>query len=169
MILGVFFNLNDSMIQAGNISTQQAFRIISCICCNMKLSVDEASRAVLKVMPPISLHWPMMSDAGIGGTASDGEPSRNIPLHFIAFQQMVTEEQSDRMVSDMEVCIKQRRGTKFVCVEKMASIDIHQCLLIIYGDQTEDVSTMRQWVVCCCSGDSNMKDKPHSRWPYRFL
>ena len=37
----------------------------------------------------------------------------NIPLHFVAVQQMAAEGQSDRMASDMEVCMKQRGGTEF--------------------------------------------------------
>ena len=28
-----------------------------------------------------------------------------------------------------------------------------------------DVSTVGRWVVCFSSGNSNIKDKPHSRWP----
>ena len=39
----------------------------------------------------------------------------------------------------------------------MAPTDIHWCLLNVYGDQTVDVSTVRQWVVCFYSSDSNMK------------
>ena len=39
--------------------------------------------------------------------------------------------------------------------EKEAPIDIHQCLLNVSGDQTVDVSTLRQWVVCFSSSDSN--------------
>ena len=35
----------------------------------------------------------------------------------------------------------------------MAAIDIHQCLLNVSGDQTVDVNTVRQWVVCFSSGD----------------
>jgi len=34
----------------------------------------------------------------------------NIPLCFVAMKQMVAEEQSDKVVSDMEVYMKQRRG-----------------------------------------------------------
>jgi len=37
-------------------------------------------------------------------------------------------------------------------------------LLNIYGDPAVDVSTVKQWVVHFSSGNSNMKDKPHSRW-----
>ena len=47
----------------------------------------------------------------------------------------------------------------------MAPIDIHWFLLNVYGDQTVDVSTVRQCRVQFSSGDSNVKDKPHSGWP----
>ena len=53
---------------------------------------------------------------------------------------MAVEGQSDKMVPDMEVHI--------VHAEKMAPTDIPQCFLDVRGDQTVDVSTGRQWVVC---------------------
>lgn len=53
--------------------------------------------------------------------------------------------------------------------KKMAPIDIHWCLLNIYGDQTVGISTERWRVMHFSSNDSDMKDKPHSRWPCRFL
>ena len=56
---------------------------------------------------------------------------------------MAAEGQSDTTASDMEVLMKQRRVTEFH-VKKMAPVDIHQCLLNIYGDQIVDVSTARQ-------------------------
>ena len=40
-------------------------------------------------------------------------------------QQGAAEEQSDRMSSDMEVCMKQRGGTEFLLAEKIAAIDTH--------------------------------------------
>ena len=43
--------------------------------------------------------------------AAEGQPSTNIPLHFVAVQQMAAEWQSDKLVSDMEVWMKQRGGT----------------------------------------------------------
>ena len=49
----------------------------------------------------------------------------NIPLNFIAEQQMAAEGSSDRMVSYMEVHMKQRCEIEFLCAEKMAHIDIH--------------------------------------------
>ena len=42
---------------------------------------------------------------------------------------MAAEGQSDRMVTDVEVQMKQRCVSEFPHVEKMAPIDIHQCLL----------------------------------------
>ena len=56
---------------------------------------------------------------------------------------MAAEGQSDRMVSHMEVHMKQRCVNEFLHVEKMAPTDIHQCLLDVYGDQTVDVNTVR--------------------------
>ena len=79
---------------------------------------------------------------------------------------MVTEGQSDKLTSAMEVHMKQRYLIEFHHAEKIAFTDIHWCLLNIYGDQTVDVSTVRQWVMCFSSSDSDMKDKPHSEQPY---
>ena len=81
---------------------------------------------------------------------------------------MAAEGKSDRMVSDMEVCMKQRCVTEFLYAEKKtAAIDSHQCLLNIYGDQTVNVSTATQWVVHVhfSSGNNDVKDKLQSRWP----
>jgi len=75
---------------------------------------------------------------------------------------MAAEGQSDRMTSVMKVWVKKRCVTVFLHAEKMAVIDIHQCFLNIYGDQTVDVSTVRWWVVRF--GD--MKDNSCSRWLY---
>jgi len=51
--------------------------------------------------------------------------SANIPFNFVAVRQMTAEGQSDKMASDMEVCMKQRCVTEFVHVENIASSDIH--------------------------------------------
>ena len=42
----------------------------------------------------------------------------NILLHFAVVRQMAAEGQSDRMVSDMEVCIKQMCVTELLHAEK---------------------------------------------------
>jgi len=67
-------------------------------------------------------------------------------LYVAAAQQMAAEGQSDQMESNVEVHITQRNVIEFLHVEKITSIDIHQCSLNVYGDQTADVSTMRQYV-----------------------
>ena len=59
---------------------------------------------------------------------------------------MTIEGQSDKMASDMEMRMKQRCVIEFIHVEKIASDDIHRRLLKVYGDQTVDLSTVRQWV-----------------------
>ena len=73
---------------------------------------------------------------------------------------MAAEGQADRMAADMDTGRKQRGAAQFLHVEKMAPIDIHQYLLNVYGDQTVDVSTVRQWVVHFSSGDCDVKEKP---------
>ena len=56
---------------------------------------------------------------------------------------MAAEGQSDRMVSDREVCMKQRCVTEFLHGEKMAPTDIHWRLLNVDGDRRVDMSTVR--------------------------
>ena len=73
---------------------------------------------------------------------------------------MAAEGQSDTMASDMEVCMAQRCGTEFLLAEKMPLIDIHQYLPNVSGDQTVDVSTVRQWVVCFSSSNSDSVSAP---------
>jgi len=66
---------------------------------------------------------------------------------------MATEEQSDTMVSDMEVCMKQR--VEFLCAQTLVPTDVHWHLLNVYGDQRVDVSTVRWWVACFSNGDGD--------------
>jgi len=73
---------------------------------------------------------------------------------------MAEEGQSDKMVSDMEVRMKQRCVTDFLHVEKMPPTDIHQCLLNAYGDQKVEVSTVRLLVVCFNRDDSGSGSAP---------
>ena len=68
-------------------------------------------------------------------------------LQSAAVRHLAAERQSDRMVSDVEACMKQRCVIEFLHAQKEAPIDIHWCLLNIYGGQTVDVSTVRQGVV----------------------
>ena len=61
--------------------------------------------------------------------------------------KVAAEGQADKMVCNMDVYMKQRCEIEFSPEEKIALIDIHWCLPNICGDQTVDVSTVRQWVV----------------------
>ena len=97
----------------------------------------------------------MTSEADVGGMTVETEPSHQYP---VTVQEMAAERQSD-----MEACMRQRCVIEFLHVEKNSPADIHQCMLSVYGDQTVDVSTMRQWVVRFSNSNSAVKDKPHSR------
>jgi len=78
---------------------------------------------------------------------------------------MAAEGQSDKMTSNVEVCIKQRCGIEFLHAENIALTDIYGQLLNISGDQTVDVSTVNWWVVHFSSGNNDVKDKPCTGWP----
>ena len=52
-------------------------------------------------------------------------------------KQMASEGKSDEMTSDMEMRMKQKHVTEFLCAENIAPIDIHSCLLNVYRDQTQ--------------------------------
>ena len=68
---------------------------------------------------------------------------------------MAAEGQYDKMAVDIEVCMKQRCATEILHVEKMASTDIHQCLLNVSKDKTGNVSTEMWWVVRFNSSNNN--------------
>jgi hypothetical protein len=66
----------------------------------------------------------------------------------------------------MEMRTKQRCVIEFFHAEKIAPVDIHECLLNVYGEQTLDVNTVKWWVVRFSSGNSDERDRPRSRWPF---
>ena len=105
-------------------------------------------RGALKVMPLILLCRPTML---VVWQQRLNIPT-NIPLYCVAVRQMAAEGQSGKTVFDTEVHMKQRRVTEFLHVGK--EWHPRMCLLNVYGDQTVDVSTVRQWVVRFSSGDS---------------
>ena len=80
--------------------------------------------------------------------------------------QLAAEGQSDTLVSDMEVQMKQRCVTELLHAEK---IDIHRCLLNDNGDRPVDVSTVMWWIaaVVTSSGADIYKhgmQAPVHRW-----
>jgi len=56
--------------------------------------------------------------------------------------QMAAEGQWDKIMSDMEMHMKQRYVIEFLHEENTAHAC--WCLLNVYGDQTEDVSSVKQ-------------------------
>ena len=52
------------------------------------------------------------------------------------------------MVSNVEVCLKQSCVIEFLHAEEVAPTEFH-------GDQRDDVSTVKRWVVHFSSDDSN--------------
>ena len=77
-----------------------------------------------KVMPPILLCCPMMSEADGGGIAV--EPSQKYSIIFCyCVSDGSREGQSDRMESGIEVQMNQRCVTEFLHAEKMAPINIY--------------------------------------------
>jgi len=117
-------------------------------------------------MPPILLCLPTTSEADVGDMAVEVEPSRQYSVKFCCRATDDSRGQSNKMAPGIEVCMKQRFVIEFLHVEKFALNDIHRCLLNVHRDQTVDVSTVRQWMACFSSGDSDVKDKPHSRRPF---
>ena len=77
----------------------------------------ENTKAALKIMPPILLCWPTMSEAGVGRTAVEIEPARQYSVIFSCCLRDGSRGQYDKMISDMEVYIKQSYGIEFLHVE----------------------------------------------------
>ena len=85
----------------------------------------------------------MVSEADGGGMTVEAKLPTSILLCFVAVWEMA------------EVTMKQRCVIEFLHVEKMAPNNISLFLLIIYGDQIVDVSTVRSWVVHFSNSDSD--------------
>ena len=49
---------------------------------------------------------------------------------------MAAEGQSDKMMSDIEVHMKQKCVTEFFSEEKITHTEVYWCLLNVYGNQT---------------------------------
>jgi len=74
--------------------------------------------------------WLWCSDA----VPSPGEMAALSPSH---------QSGTDRMTSDMGVCVEQRCVNELLCAGKMAPTDIHQRLLSSDGDPAVSVSAVR--------------------------
>ena len=56
----------------------------------------------------------------------------------------------------MDVRQKQRCAIEFLSAIEEQSIDIHKCLVNVYGGETGDVSSVRRWVGRFRSGDTDV-------------
>jgi len=65
------------------------------------------------------------SEVDVGDMAVEVEVSHQYAVTFCCCVTDAAEGQSDKMVSDMEARMKQRCGTEFLHMEKMAPCDVH--------------------------------------------
>ena len=77
-----------------------------------------------KIMPPISLCWPMMSEAD-GGMAIEVEPSQQYSVTCCCHVTDGSRGASGRMAADMEMRVKQRCVFEFLHAEKLSHIYNH--------------------------------------------
>ena len=87
--------------------------------------------SVPKVMPPILLCWPMVSEVDVGGMAVEGEP----------FDQycITAGGQSNTVTSDTEVCMKQRCGVEFLYVGE-------QWHILLFSNACRALMETKQWM-----------------------
>ena len=104
-------------------------------------------------MPLILLRWPT-SKVDVGGTAVGTEPSnqRSVKICCLATD-------GSRWRRTWKYAWSKAVSLNSSTWKKMTHTDIHR-LLNIYGDQTVDVSTVRQWVVHFSSGNSDSGSLP---------
>jgi len=75
-------------------------------------------RDALKVMPPALLCWPTTSEVDVADMVIEVEAPTDIVLHVVAMSQMAAEGHSDKVLPDMEVCMKKICGIEFSHAEK---------------------------------------------------
>ena len=116
-------------------------------------------------MPSILLYWPMTSEADVGEMVVAAEPFHQYSTPFYC----CATDGSRGAVWQSGVWHGSACEAK-VChwipsCGKNGTIDIHWCLLNVYGDWTVDVHSVSQRVMHFSNRDSNVKDKPSSKWP----
>jgi len=85
------------------------------------------ARAALKVLSSVLLCLPMASEVDVGGMAVEVESSHQYSINVLLLCQTAAEGQSDEMVSDMEVHMKQRCVIEFLFVKKKWDSFISAC------------------------------------------
>ena len=114
-----------------------------CYCMNWLITMD-----TLKVSPPVFFYVGPHCKKWYGSRHWTFPP---VLYYILLLWQMTAEWQSHRIAFDMEVCMKQRYVSKHLRWERIATTNIHQWLLNIYGDQAVDVSMVR-WCLSAVTG-----------------
>jgi len=109
-----------------------------------------------KVMPPVLLYWPTASETDVNDMTVKVDPSHQYFFSFCCQWQQRDSLTEWHLTWKCVLSIDVELNPS----EKMASTDIHQCLLDVYGDQR-----VRQWVLSFGSDDSDVENKPSSGWP----
>ena len=117
-------------------------------------------RDASKAMPYILWCWPTTSKLMLVVWQKRLSFPTNIPLYFVVVWQTAVEGQSDTMASDVEVQMKQKCAIEFLHTGELEPTDIHRSLLNVYGDQTVDMITVSQRMVCFSRGNSNRGSPP---------
>ena len=84
----------------------------------MSSIVAENTGVAPKVMPPILLCWPTMSETDVGEMSAGAEPSPQCSVPCCCCVTDGSRGQADRMVSDMGVGMEQWDGIEFLHAEK---------------------------------------------------
>ena len=120
-------------------------------------------------MPRILLHRPMILEADVVGMAVKVEPSHQYSITSCC---CVTDGSRGTVWQNGIWHGSAYEAKMCHWIPPCGENGIH-ChywhLLNISGDLRVDVSTVRQWVVCFSSGNSNVQDSLHSRQSCRFL
>jgi len=115
-------------------------------------------RGLLWIMPPVLLYWCTTSEADVGGTAVEVEPSY---LYSVMCCCHVTDGSRGAKWYLTWKCEWNRSvGLNSSMKKKMAPVHVHWDLLDVSGDQAVDVGTVRQQVICFRRGDSNSGSPP---------
>ena len=65
-------------------------------------------------MPPVLLHWPTTSEADVGGMAAETESSCQYSITFYCCVTDGSKRKVLKMMSELEVQVKQRCVTEFL-------------------------------------------------------
>ena len=110
-------------------------------------------RAAPKVMPPIWICFPTTEGDG-GIMVADAQPSHQYSITCCCH---MTDGSWEEVWQNgvWHGCVYKPKVWNWISTcGKNVTTDIHWCLLNVYGDQTENVSTVRQWGVHFSSGKS---------------